>query len=77
MAVRREGDDIVAVVADNGVGGADVDRGTGLGGLQDRLAAVDGTLRVESPAGSGTTLYARVPCPVELETPASTQAVRA
>jgi signal transduction histidine kinase len=70
VVVRREGDDVVALVADDGVGGASVEGGTGLRGLQDRLAAVDGTLRIESPPGGGTTLLARVPCPVELEIPA-------
>jgi signal transduction histidine kinase len=69
VEVRREGGDVVVLVADDGRGGADIGRGTGLRGLQDRLAAVDGTLRVESPPGGGTRLHARVPCPVELETP--------
>jgi signal transduction histidine kinase len=77
VAVRREGDDVVVLVADDGVGGANVERGTGLRGLQDRLAAVDGTLAVASPPGGGTTLLARIPCPVELETPRTTQAVGA
>jgi signal transduction histidine kinase len=77
VEVRREGDDVVVVVADDGAGGADVERGTGLRGLQDRLAAVDGTLRIDSPPGRGTTLLARVPCPVELERPWAPEAVRA
>jgi signal transduction histidine kinase len=69
VVVRREGDDVVVLVADDGAGGADVEGGTGLRGLQDRLATVDGTLRIDSRPGGGTTLVARVPCPVELETP--------
>jgi signal transduction histidine kinase len=77
VTVRREGDDVVVVIADDGGGGADIERGTGLRGLQDRLAAVDGTLRVESPPGRGTTLQARIPCPAELETPQAQQAVGA
>ena len=36
--------------------------GSGLRGLEDRVAALDGTLRVESPAGRGTRLRARIPC---------------
>jgi signal transduction histidine kinase len=48
-------------VADDGIGGADADRGTGLRGLADRLAAVDGTLEVVSPVGGGTRLLARIP----------------
>jgi signal transduction histidine kinase len=48
-------------VADDGRGGASLDAGSGLRGLADRLAAVDGTLRVTSPEGGGTTLEATVP----------------
>ena len=48
-------------VADDGVGGADAGRGSGLRGLADRLAAVDGTLEVVSPLGGGTRLLARIP----------------
>jgi signal transduction histidine kinase len=77
VVVRREGDDVVVLVADDGVGGASVEGGTGLRGLQDRLAAVDGTLGIESPPGVGTTLRARVPCPRELETPRTQEAARA
>ena len=49
-------------VSDDGVGGAaaGVD-GSGLSGLADRVGAVGGTLRVESPAGAGTTLWAEIP----------------
>jgi signal transduction histidine kinase len=49
-------------VVDNGVGGADDSNGTGLSGLRDRLAAVDGTLTVSSPAGGPTRLHAEIPC---------------
>lgn len=48
-------------VADDGVGGADPGLGTGLRGLADRLAAVDGTLEIISPAGGGTRLLAHIP----------------
>jgi signal transduction histidine kinase len=47
-------------VRDDGVGGARTD-GTGLVGLADRLAAVDGRLRVESPANGGTLVVADIP----------------
>jgi signal transduction histidine kinase len=47
-------------VRDDGVGGADSD-GHGLLGLRDRLAALEGTLQVESPAGGGTQITAFVP----------------
>ena len=54
-------------VADDGIGGADPSRGSGLRGLTDRVAAVDGTLQVHSPTGEGTTLRVRIPIPVLAE----------
>jgi len=62
---RRDGD-LVLEIRDDGVGGADASHGSGLRGLADRLAAIDGTLRVDSPAGAGTRLEARIP--VEIAT---------
>jgi signal transduction histidine kinase len=62
VLMRREGDELLVVVADEGAGGADAARGSGLRGLQDRVAAVGGTLAVHSPAGGGTRLEARLPC---------------
>jgi len=57
---RRDG--AVAVeVADDGVGGADPG-GAGLCGLRDRVEALDGRLRVESPSGGGTRVTAAIPC---------------
>ncbi|GAB3905160.1 hypothetical protein GCM10027612_74240 [Microbispora bryophytorum subsp. camponoti] len=49
-------------IADDGVGGADPAGGTGLTGLADRVAAVGGTLTVESPCGGPTTVRAQIPC---------------
>jgi signal transduction histidine kinase len=48
-------------VRDDGVGGAKLDRGTGLLGLQDRVAALDGRLQIESPPGRGTRIVATLP----------------
>jgi signal transduction histidine kinase len=48
-------------VEDDGLGGADPARGTGLRGLADRIEALGGTLHVESPAGAGTRLAAEIP----------------
>jgi signal transduction histidine kinase len=48
-------------VADDGIGGADMTRGSGLRGLADRAEALRGTLRVESAAGRGTTVIAELP----------------
>ena len=50
------------VVSDDGKGGADVAGGTGLRGLVDRVAAVGGTLRIDSADGKGTALVAEIPC---------------
>jgi PAS domain S-box-containing protein len=52
---------IVAEVGDDGIGGASTAAGSGLRGLADRLDALDGALSVQSPAGAGTTIRARVP----------------
>jgi len=62
VEIRREADDVVVQIRDDGVGGSDMDAGTGLRGLADRLAALEGELRVVSPPGGGTTLHARIPC---------------
>jgi signal transduction histidine kinase len=58
------GDGVLGIeVSDDGVGGADLVRGTGLIGLGDRLAALDGRLRIESPPGGGTLVGAALPLP--------------
>ena len=62
MAVRRENGTLRVDVTDDGVGGADAARGSGLRGLADRVAALDGTLSVESPPGRGTRLRVEIPC---------------
>jgi signal transduction histidine kinase len=62
VRIRRNGSYAVVEVRDDGVGGADPAVGTGLRGLADRLAALDGRLEVHSPPGEGTTVRAEVPC---------------
>jgi PAS domain S-box-containing protein len=52
---------VTATVNDDGCGGADPTSGTGLRGLRDRLAALDGTLTVDSPANGGTRIGAEIP----------------
>jgi signal transduction histidine kinase len=55
-------DGVVCVeIRDDGVGGADAAGGSGLRGLEDRVAALDGTLSVDSPPGRGTRLRAEIP----------------
>jgi signal transduction histidine kinase len=49
------------VIRDDGIGGADPARGSGLVGLRDRIEALGGTLQVTSPAGHGTTLLIEFP----------------
>jgi PAS domain S-box-containing protein len=53
---------VVIEVADDGVGGADADAGTGLRGLADRVEALGGWLEIDSPHGGGTILRAAIPC---------------
>jgi signal transduction histidine kinase len=52
---------LVVTVADDGRGGADPTAGTGIRGLSDRLAAVDGQLTISSPSGGGTVVRAELP----------------
>ena len=60
--VARHDGYAVVEVRDDGVGGADPASGTGLRGLADRLAALDGRLEVHSPPGGGTVVRANIPC---------------
>jgi signal transduction histidine kinase len=62
VAVHRANGLVTVDVTDDGIGGADAARGSGLRGLTDRVAALDGTLSLESPAGGGTHLHAEIPC---------------
>ncbi|TDC53235.1 sensor histidine kinase [Jiangella ureilytica] len=59
--VRKDGCVVVEVV-DDGIGGADTERGTGLRGLADRVEALDGRLRVWTPLRAGTRVRAEIPC---------------
>jgi signal transduction histidine kinase len=63
MSVRisEEGGRLRVEVADDGAGGADPARGSGLRGLADRVSALDGTFAVESPTGGGTRVRAEFP----------------
>ena len=62
VTVRDTGDLLRIEVWDNGRGGADPAAGTGLAGLGDRVHAVDGAFRVDSPAAGPTTIRAEIPC---------------
>jgi signal transduction histidine kinase len=63
VTVIKWGGRLVVEISDDGVGGADIDRGTGLRGLGDRLAAIEGRLDVDSKPSRGTTVCAGIPCP--------------
>jgi signal transduction histidine kinase len=62
VRVGREDGYAVVEVRDDGVGGADPAAGSGLRGMADRLAALDGRLEVHSPPGGGTVIRANIPC---------------
>ncbi|MFA7762747.1 histidine kinase [Streptomyces sp. NPDC048723] len=58
----RSGDLLRITVTDDGVGGADPARGTGLVGLRKRVGSVDGTIMIESPLGGPTVITVELPC---------------
>ncbi len=62
VSVARGNGQVEIEVSDDGVGGADPEQGSGLRGLHDRVAALDGRLELASADGEGTTLRARIPC---------------
>jgi signal transduction histidine kinase len=61
VRIERRNGHAVVEVADDGVGGADPGRGSGLRGLADRVSALDGKIDIRSPAGLGTRLRAEIP----------------
>ena len=62
VTVGRNNGHVDVRVSDDGVGGADPAQGSGLRGLSDRVAALDGRLDLWSPTGDGTTVRASIPC---------------
>jgi signal transduction histidine kinase len=60
--VTRDSGEVVVEIVDDGIGGADTERGSGLRGLADRVEALDGRLRVWTPRGHGTRVRAEIPC---------------
>jgi signal transduction histidine kinase len=62
VTIARAADQLDVEVFDDGIGGVDMEAGSGLRGLQDRLAAIGGTLVVASPPTGGTRLRAAIPC---------------
>jgi signal transduction histidine kinase len=63
VTMTKAGGRLALEVSDDGIGGADIDLGTGLRGLTDRLAAIEGRLDIDSKPGLGTTVRVSIPCP--------------
>jgi signal transduction histidine kinase len=60
VSLRVEEDTLYLSVRDDGVGGADPTRGSGLIGLRDRVEALAGTIEIDSPPGAGTRVSAAI-----------------
>ena len=73
VRVRGTDDHLSIEVDDDGIGGADPHAGSGLRGLADRLAALDGTITIVSPIGGGTRISAQIP--TDRPTPAPVSAL--
>jgi signal transduction histidine kinase len=65
ILIERADGELTVQVRDDGVGGADATRGSGLVGLRDRVEAVGGTMTLDSPARAGTVLTVRLPVTTE------------
>jgi signal transduction histidine kinase len=62
VRLGRENGEVVVEIEDDGIGGADPRRGTGLRGLADRISSLGGDLEIDSAPGQGTTVTAKIPC---------------
>ncbi len=62
VSIARHNGLLAVEIADDGVGGAQPLENSGLSGLADRVEALGGTLRLDSPNGGGTRLFAEIPC---------------
>jgi signal transduction histidine kinase len=62
ISAEHDGERLRVSVVDDGIGGADPGRGSGLAGLADRVAALGGTMRVESSPAGGTSVIGELPC---------------
>ena len=69
VRVRGLDDHLSLEVDDDGIGGADPRSGSGLRGLADRLAALDGTITIVSPPGGGTRISAQIPTIQPMQAP--------
>ncbi|KAB2350165.1 sensor histidine kinase [Actinomadura rudentiformis] len=62
VCLDRSGDQLNVEIRDDGIGGADEQRGTGIAGLRRRVLALDGTVQLTSPVGGPTTIRVELPC---------------
>ncbi len=62
VTARRRNGTVEIVVEDDGIGGARAEQGSGLRGLADRVEALGGQLKIESPSGGGTRIVGEIPC---------------
>lgn len=67
VRAKLDGTTLRISIVDNGVGGADPTRGSGIRGLMDRVAALGGSLFVDDAPGGGTRLEAEIPCPQTIQ----------
>ena len=63
VSARVEDDTLYVSIEDDGIGGADPGRGTGLTGLRDRVEALHGDIDIVSASGAGTAVHVAIPCP--------------
>jgi len=61
ISLRLEAEVLLLSIRDDGVGGADPSRGSGLTGLRDRIEALGGKIQIESPSGGGTLIEVKIP----------------
>jgi len=69
VSLRERDGGLVLAIRDDGVGGADAARGSGIVGLNDRVEALGGSLHVDSRPGEGTQIVAQLPLDLELDSP--------
>jgi signal transduction histidine kinase len=65
VSARKAREHLEIAVHGDGIGGADLGKGSGLIGLKDRIEALSGTMRLVSRRGSGTSLYVKIPLDLE------------
>ncbi len=71
VSLRLDGDLLLLSIRDDGIGGADPSRGSGLTGLRDRIEAFGGRIEIDSPPDSGTRIAVEIPIPGPTASPAT------